>query len=100
MPYMDLRGCAFVATDLRGAFFPNTDLRGAVFFQAKLMEADFSEAQLDGATFGQCDLTGASRLTVDQLKVAEVDETTKLPDHISREALGQSAAAQAEAPPS
>src|SRR6202035_3892619 len=97
--YANLRECFFLATDLRGAFLRHADLRGASFFQAKLMGADFEQSRLDGAEIEASDLT-ATNLTMDQLKVAKIDKKTKLPDHINREALKQSAAAEPPTPSS
>jgi|SRR3990167_5311327 len=81
--------------DLRGTFLRRTDLSHASLRKANLSEADFSHAVFRGADFKDAilertilrgaDLTGARNLTTTQLSSAILDETTKLPDYISRE---------------
>ena len=58
---------------LHGAFLRRTDLSGA----------DFKDADLAGAVLNGADLTDARTLTVEQLRAAVVDPTTKLPAPLS-----------------
>ncbi len=60
-------------TDLRGTDFSGADLR-----RVNLSETDLREANLMGADLKEADLRGA-KIKKKQLKLAIVDETTKLP---------------------
>lgn len=83
LPPLDIRG-AYVrrtnlsGTSLRDANLSNADASGAIF-----RGADFAGADLAGTRLIGSDLTGAMNLTVEQLREAILDETTKLPDYIS-----------------
>ena len=61
-------GLQFAQADLS-----NADLRGA----------DFKDANLQGTILRGADLRGARNLTVEQLRKAIVDSTTKLPEGFS-----------------
>lgn len=77
LPGANLRGAFLYEANLSGAILQGADLRGA-----RLWKADLSGATLDGAHLEGADLTGAAGLVAAQLKVAHLDETTKLPQHL------------------
>ncbi len=85
--FADLSDCFLLATQLQGADLDYTDLRGARLPMTNLYRADLAHAKLDGARFENVDLRGALNLMIDQLKVAEIDEFTTLPDYIDAAAL-------------
>ena len=71
--------------DLGGANLGGADLRGANLTGANLLEADLSganllEADLSGANLLGADLSGVIGLTLDQIRCARIDPSTKLPD--------------------
>ena len=70
----DLRGA-----DLRGAYLIGADLTGADLRRADLIGADLRDANLAAA-----DLTGAIFLTRTQLNAALGDQSTKIPDGLTR----------------
>ena len=82
---------------LAGAFIRRTDLSFANLERADLAQADlthavarganFRHANLDGTILRGTDLTGARNLTLDQLGMAIIDDTTILPDYIDRAGL-------------
>ncbi|RPE38685.1 uncharacterized protein YjbI with pentapeptide repeats [Streptomyces sp. Ag109_O5-1] len=89
-----LRGATFTGGDLREAIFTEADLSKATFTKASLRGATLTKADLRGATFTGVDLTrtilaeahlenadlsGAERLTLEQVRSASTDQTTKLP---------------------
>lgn len=90
LPPLDISG-AFVrrtnlsGTSLRHANLANADASGAVF-----RGADFAGANLAGTRLIGADLTGAKNLTIEQLRGAITDQTTKLPDYISHDDLQDS----------
>ena len=74
LPGADLHGA-----DLRGAYLIGTDLSGADLRRADLIGADLRDANLTGT-----DLTGAIFLTQTQLNAAHGDQSTKIPDGLTR----------------
>ena len=87
LPPLDIRG-AFVrrtnlsGTSLRGANLANADASGAIF-----QGSDFAGANLTGTRLVGADLTGAKNLTIEQLRSAITDRTTKLPTYLSHDDL-------------
>lgn len=77
-----LVGARLGGTDFRCAKASNDTLRCADFTDADLNGADLTKACLIGAI-----LDRARNLTEDQISRACIDESTKLPDYISRERL-------------
>lgn len=83
--------------DVQGAFLRRTNLSNANLEGANLREADFSNAILRGANLKNAilegtilkgaDLSGARNLTSAQLKRAVLDDSTVLPEGISRQEL-------------
>jgi len=69
--------------NLSRANFTNADLTGA-----SLVGANFKDTILDGTILKGADLRDAINLTVDQIRAAVIDETTRLPGHIT-EQLGE-----------
>ncbi|MCI0336115.1 MAG: pentapeptide repeat-containing protein [Acidobacteria bacterium] len=58
------------------------DLRWAVLEEADLREANLGEATLNEAYFAGATLTNARYVTWEQIKVAQIDETTQLPPEL------------------
>jgi uncharacterized protein YjbI with pentapeptide repeats len=98
----DLRGANFSGSDLRNAHFQETDMRFTLLRWADLRNAGLEEADLRGAVFVKtilkgaelidanlcgADLTSAIGLTSEQVAEAIIDNETKLPDYISKDAL-------------
>ena len=86
-PTLDLRGAFIRRTNLSGA-----DLRGADLSQVDASGADFSHSDFAGTHLSStnlkgADLTGARNLTMDQIASAIIDEHTRLPTYIDRDAL-------------
>ncbi len=89
--------------DLHGAYLPRTDLSFANLEGAKLHGADFTgadwrgvnlkDARLEGTILRGADLTGAKNVTVEQLRSAVIDKTTKLPEGFDFEELRRTASA-------
>jgi hypothetical protein len=63
--------------NLRGAMLHRANLRGAWLWKAHLHNTILEGAHLEGA-----DLTAAEGLTWEQLQLANIDDTTKLPDYL------------------
>lgn len=98
----DLSGADLVGTDLsnaqlaganlkdarlEGTNLTGADLSGANLTRAKLPTsllagANFTRAELRGARLERCELHEAIGLTADQIKVAQIDKDTKLPEGI------------------
>ena len=91
----NLRGANLIGADLRGANLRGADLRGANLPGVNLVGADLREANLRGANLAKADLGKANLanvnliatdlgtakgLTCDQLRPAQTDETTRLPN--------------------
>lgn len=78
---------------LERAFIRRTTLRRAILRRANLTradmtgvdarEADFKDAIMRGTILIAADLRGAKNLTAEQLATAVIDETTRLPHHIT-----------------
>ncbi|RYX86166.1 pentapeptide repeat-containing protein [bacterium] len=77
LPFSNFASAFLYETNLEGAILQNTDMRGAWLWKARL-----AGAVLDGANLEGADLTGVSGLTLDQLKTAHLDATTKLPEYM------------------
>lgn len=75
----DLAGQDLRGANLRGAWLIAADLRSADLSNADVLGADFRDAELGGAT-----LTGALFLTQFQVNAARGDESTALPESMSR----------------
>jgi hypothetical protein len=93
--FADLRDCHVLSANLEGCDLVLSDLRGARVVLTTFYGADLEQANLQGTRMQSCDLRGALNLTIDQLKVAEMEDTT-LPIYIDAASL---AAAKAAAPP-
>ncbi|MFI7061682.1 pentapeptide repeat-containing protein [Kribbella sp. NPDC050124] len=83
------RGADLIGARLRGADLHKANLRGAYLIGADLRDADLRQADLIGADLRdadlrQADLTGALFLTQSQINAALGDETTKLPEAVTR----------------
>ena len=70
----DLNGARLSVADLMRANLAGADLRGA-----DLWMSDMKDAKLDGADLRGANLAEVTNLTVAQLRVAIIDETTALP---------------------
>jgi uncharacterized protein YjbI with pentapeptide repeats len=57
----------------------NTNLVDAKLSRAKLTGADFTKADVKGADFRNTDLSAVKNLTMQQIRTAKIDESTKLP---------------------
>jgi uncharacterized protein YjbI with pentapeptide repeats len=80
---VDLRGAFLRRTDLSRANLTRANLAGADFTNAIFRGVEFKDAILDGTVLKGADLTGAKNLTVSQLEMAVLDETTRLPEGLS-----------------
>jgi uncharacterized protein YjbI with pentapeptide repeats len=74
-----LRGADLRGADLRGAYLIGADLSGADLRRADLIGADLRDAKLAAA-----DLTGAIFVTQAQLNAAIGDQSTKIPEGLTR----------------
>jgi uncharacterized protein YjbI with pentapeptide repeats len=83
----DVEGAFLRRTNLSNANLEGANLRGADFSNAILRGANLKNAILDGTILKGADLTGAQNVTLAQLKRAILDDSTLLPDGISREKL-------------
>ena len=73
----DLSWTKLSGADLTGADISEADLSGTILFGTNLREANLREANLRETMM----------ITVEQLRVARVYKSTKLPDHIDRQSL-------------
>ena len=80
---LDLHGAFLRRTDLSRANLTRANLARADFTNAIFREADFKDAILDGTVLKGADLTGTKNLTLSQLRMAILDETTTLPEGLS-----------------
>ena len=72
--------CANLAeANLMEANFSNAIMVDAKLGRAKLTGADFAKADVTGANFRNTDLSAVKNLTMQQIRTAKVDESTKLP---------------------
>jgi uncharacterized protein YjbI with pentapeptide repeats len=72
--------CANLAeANLMEANLSNANLVDARMGRAKLTGADFAKADVNGANFRNTDLSAVKNLTMQQIRSAKVDESTKLP---------------------
>ena len=78
----DLSYSYLLRADLRGANLREADLTSAVLSEADLNGADLTDAELTDAYLHGADLRNTVNLTCDQLEMAYLDKTTKLPDSI------------------
>ena len=83
----DVQGAFLRRTDLSNANLEGANLRGADFSNAILRGANLKDAILDGTILKGADLSGARNVTLAQLRRAIVDDSTRLPDGISKQAL-------------
>ncbi len=77
MPFSNFAGAFLYEANLEGAILQNANLRSAWLWKARMAGAVLEGAHLEGA-----DLTGVSGLTLEQLKTAHLDATTKLPENM------------------
>ncbi len=94
--HSNLQRASFVNADLQGSDLQGATLLNVNFHDTDLMEADlrganfkgvlFLEADLQGADLRGADLRGAHRLTQEQIKETIGDETTQLPEHLTKPA--------------
>jgi uncharacterized protein YjbI with pentapeptide repeats len=77
------KGVDFSEANLQNADLVQVDLRKAIFTGAKLDGVKLSQAQLQGAQLQGADLSQAIGLTLAQLKNADYDKTTKLPNNLA-----------------
>jgi MinD-like ATPase involved in chromosome partitioning or flagellar assembly/uncharacterized protein YjbI with pentapeptide repeats len=71
--------------DLKGATFVSANLAGADLSRAILLNANLTNANLTGTNLSGADLTG-SRVTREQIKLAIVNEATRLPADVLSDA--------------
>lgn len=90
---VDLHGAVVRGVDLSRTNLARANLSGVDARHTDFTDADFKDAILDGIKLQGAILTGARNLTLEQLRAAEVDETTVLPDGISLESLQRECAA-------
>jgi len=83
----DARDVVMHDARLTNALLRNINLTGADLERADARGADLAGALLRGTNLKGADLRGARGLIVEQLAEAVIDETTRLPDYISREDL-------------
>lgn len=86
-PILRLPGAFIRRTNWNGADLSEANLTNADATGASFVGADMNGAHLAGTVLRGADLTGARNLTPEQLRVAIIDEATKLPDYIDRSAL-------------
>ena len=86
-PKLDIHGAYVPRTDLSSANLKHADLSGANATGAIFRESDFDGANLRGTILIGADLTGARNLTIDQLALAVLDASTRLPDYIQLDAV-------------
>jgi hypothetical protein len=77
LPFAKLQKAFLYEANLRGAMLYKANLRGAWMWKAHLHNAILEGAYLEGA-----DLTAAEGLTWEQLNLAHIDKSTKLPDYL------------------
>lgn len=80
-------GATLRFADLTNAYLAFADLNGAVLKRAQLDGADFKHASLNGTNLMDVDLRGAKNLTRDQVNMARVYSTTKLPAYLAEDSL-------------
>jgi hypothetical protein len=86
----NLDGAVLVTThlekaNLARASLVGADLRGAILRDARLEGADLQGAKLNGAHLEGADLQSVTNLHWDQLKLASLDATTRLPQNVVEE---------------
>jgi hypothetical protein len=94
----DLRGADLVDADLTEAVLVEADLTYAILTDADLVEAELTyailigadltgtllyDANLTGTLLFDADLTRVVGLTAEQLRAAQTDETTRVPDNLA-----------------
>lgn len=77
-----LEGAKLDGASLVEAYLHDAHLEGASLEGATLQEAYLAGAHLEGATLAAADLRGVFGLTWDQLKLAQRDHLTRLPDYL------------------
>lgn len=83
----DVQGAFLRRTNLSNANLEGANLQGADFSNALLRGANLKDASLEGTILKGADLSGARNVTLSQLRRAILDESTLLPEGISREEL-------------
>lgn len=106
LAWAQMQGAMLTDAQLQGAYLCEARLQEAVLIRAKLQHADLEEAHLEGAFLGGANLSATilkraklqgtdliafpigrpllpvRGLTMSQLAEAEIDDTTRLPDHL------------------
>jgi hypothetical protein len=95
LPFAKLQRAFLYEANLRGAMLYRANLRGAWLWKAHLHNAILEGAHLEGA-----DLTAAEGLTWEQLQMANIDKSTKLPDYLRSTRPDEPRAAAASDPAS
>jgi len=90
---LDVRGAYLRRTDWSFANMEGAKLSGTDLTNANLRGVNLKDARLDGTILRGADLTGAKNVTVEQLRSAIIDETTKLPEGFDFEELRRTAPA-------
>lgn len=85
----ELEEALFVGSNLEEASFSKANLKNANFLFADLKNAYLQNANLDGTVLNEADLQdadlrGAIGLTKEQIKSANINENTKLPDYLRK----------------
>jgi hypothetical protein len=86
-------------TNLRDSNIVRANLQGAFLFSANLQRADLGGAVLQDANLQGADLRGALNLRQDQLNGAIGDDSTRLPEGLTRPAFWAKGGHQDPAPP-
>jgi hypothetical protein len=84
----NLEGCALVQVNLSGASLAQAQLKAAHLTNSNLTRANLNRANMEGAWLENtsllgADLTGVLGLTMDQIKMAIINDETKLPDYLN-----------------
>ena len=86
---VDLHGAFVRRVDLSNADLEGANLAGADATNASFRGANLKDANLKGAILRGADLRDVANLTWEQLSEAIIDQTTKLPDYLEKEAVSQ-----------
>lgn len=80
-----LQRTSFKNAIMRRTNFQNATIRIVCFDNADLGEADFKDTEFISVDLVGADLRGAKNLTVEQLRHAQIDETTQLDPHLAND---------------
>jgi uncharacterized protein YjbI with pentapeptide repeats len=81
----DLRSARLDGANLAGADLSGANLTGVQLSKTKLAGAKFTGAELRMAGMAYCDLHEVIGLTASQIKVAQIDKNTRLPEGIDHD---------------